>query len=121
MIEDKDKARIMDRLTRQADSIFSQGQNLVMQEFSFYSFAVTINVEQQKELMQQFYPSFLEAQLFELEQKYDEQIGEIESVRKMKADFTKSQESAQKTINDLKAKVELKDKQIQEMKKQHEE
>ena len=39
----------------------------------------------------------------------------------MKADFTKSQESAQKTINDLKAKVELKEKQIQEMKKQHEE
>lgn len=39
----------------------------------------------------------------------------------MKADFTKSQESAQKTINDLKAKVELKEKQIQELKKQHEE
>ena len=71
---------------------------MLTQPFAFYSFGVSINAEQSKEIMDQSYPRSLEARILDLIEEKDVINGELTSIRKMIKTFKATEEQSNKKI-----------------------
>lgn len=79
--------RAKNELPPKALEIFSGAQNVLSQEFNFYSFSVMTSSEISKEIVESNYMKELEAKIVQLTNELNVKKNELESSRKMTKSF----------------------------------